>query len=145
MKSQIRLVACCAGILLCLVGVESTFASCGYTSGEEACEIILGGACPSTGKWCGDKDCLGRNFGEEAMFIGAGKYPKIWIAESDGTFMELSARPCEISTNDGVSIIRMGDWDHCGVILATDEHLYFELFASIPETECVAWVECKCY
>lgn len=87
----------------------------------------------------------GRNFGEEAMFIGAGKYPKIWVAETDGTFIDSIGRPCDLSTNDGVSIIKMGDWDHCAVILLTDEHLYFELFASIPEIECVAWAECKCY
>jgi len=130
--------------LLLLFASANAFADCGYSSGEEACFDKFGDACSSTGKWCLDKDCLGRNFGDEVMFIGAGKYPKIWIAETDGVIVESPVLPCSFTTNNGISIIQMGDMPHCATILVTEDHLYWELFASIPETECVAWLECKC-
>ena len=141
----IRYTFCVFAALLLVLASANVIAACTYSTGEEACLDKFGGACPSTGKWCGYKDCLGRNFGEEAMFIGAGKYPKIWIAETDGTIVESPVLPCSFTTNNGISIIEMGDMAHCAAILVTDDHLYWELFASIPETECVAWTECKCY
>ena len=141
----IRYTLCVFAALLLLLTSANVVAACSYSTGEEACDDKFGGACPSTGKWCGYEDCLGRNFGDEAMFIGAGKYPKIWIAETDGTIIGSPVAPCSFTTNNGISIIEMGGMAHCAAILVTDDHLYWELFASIRETECVAWIECKCY
>ena len=140
----LRNTVACAAAILCLFAAQHALAACSFSTGEEACDYFFAGLCPSSAA-CVAKDCLGRNFGDEAMFIPGGKYPKLWIAETDGSIVDGVGYLCPHTTNDGVSIIRFGELAHCSVTLLTEDHMYIELFASIPETECMAWVECRCY
>lgn len=134
----------CAAAILFLFAVNNVIAACNFATGDEACDYFFGGLCPVT-EWCGYKNCLGKQFGDEAMFVAGGLYPKFWIVQTDETVAEGVGFPCDFTTNHGVSIVEIGDLGHCSMTIASDDHMYIELFASIPETECVAWVECKCF
>jgi len=137
----------CFVITLLLLVSGLTFAAppgdgTGCDDGAPLCYLYSGGAC-SFNYGCKGADCLGKNEGDEISVVPGGIFPGLWLARSDG-FMVPTQLACGLKDTRGLTLISIPD-KHCGAVLYTEEHMYLELFASNPDTNCYGWLECICF
>ena len=65
-----------------------------------------------------------------------------WQTVHQGTMTGLS---CQITpTADGSIVEIPSETRHCAASLQIEQRLYFEFFASNPESQCHGWAECMC-
>jgi len=129
-----------------VLGLSAANLFAGCPNPEELCPLYHPGSTATA--YCAYAECFDMSYGEAARVVATddeGLFPSRWnMWHSYEPDIPLWGYPCEFETKGSKSKIWIPEEPPiCYLQLESSDAIYYEHFASNPDSGCLGWMECK--